>query len=222
MLDNPERLNDFVNSCYHEFALKDPITRAVAKAYCKVEFKRMEKPVYQPLEAKYPSLRITSKASEEGDPVYDMAEAEKFCIIAKRTVLGSKHMTEKIDSLQNLYEQVNAMQKEFYIGMARAAKEASSQQGLKPEDMVTNQEFVDSIWRKVFPTREEVETYCRKGEEFAFAATNFTRDLTAFLGIATGKIEEPITPTREALEGLAAAMSKYRAREFDRIYGLRI
>ncbi|MFC1755329.1 hypothetical protein ACFL96_18395 [Thermoproteota archaeon] len=220
-----------------EAELQDPTARAIIRAYVSAEKDRLEEPVYQTLEKKYPSLKdMIASARIKTDPI---AAIKGMKMMFKITRVGSKAVDivniliddkeEKepnkvwtgVNDFRRVFEEYTPHREQFYAGISQAVKKVSRERGLGIDATVKMDAHRDDVYRMVIPARSVAEAFMEQSHDFEKQLLDSGHHLVDMVKkIDTDiKVESaPTLPTPKATEAYFQAVRDFRMSEFDRIY----
>jgi len=223
--------------------LNDPENRKIIHAYTHAQVKRLDEAVYAPLEKKYPSLNgFIGEIRKVGDVVAHMLKTKStlkqlnnmgsltdlieglYCKLGRDADLEAiKEMSNRFEEVKKLDDQFSPIQEQYWVDIAHAVKEVSTQRGVKIEEIVMDLQYTDEISRIVIPTRKEAESFLRTSNLYAINLLIVGKGIIA-LAKKAGTVDEEMLqqarlfPTKKALEAVQKATWDYKMQEYDRIY----
>jgi len=233
--------NKMTNELHYDPVLGEPTNRAIFQAFWDNGFNRMKKPVYTPLKKRYPSLKgIIAEFENDYDPIRkyetdrlimglfeDMAEITNLIRIIDKDNASQKinRLSDKVDPILDLYAKSTPVQREFYVVIIRAAKTIGKSYGADPVELFKNLDSYDEVQRKAIPRRKIAEEFLKVNqisETSVFDVKRCYVDFAEKTGLRDKYILEEVKliPTAKAVDALQTGISEYKAKEFDRIYGM--
>ena len=210
--------------------IKEPSIKAAMTDYAKAEVEKMA-PLFQFLKTEYPSLNEFLEDTTDdttNDPIEKiqknistLKQIKRAGKLASLFLKGEKaqyfnEVFNDFNSLYDFYIQFAPISQQFYLETARAMQQLASERKIPLEEVVGNQNYMDEVARKVFPTRQEAEVFFETFEKILNLSTPLVRGFAALGIVADNQI-----PTEEATNALQQATLEYRLKELDRIYAIK-